>query len=248
MSYILDALRRAEAQREQGHVPGLHAQPLPTATTDTKPRRWPIAIAALTAWLALMGAFLLWNQQRPAMPGASPVTQSAPPSAPAAPTPVPPASASLPFVIGGAAAPAAVPAPVPVPAPAPPVVREPVKPPPPAAVAPSPKPTVAAVAAAPTPAAVTTAPPATEKPPAPAGPDATRIYTTAELPEDIRRDLPKLAVSGSVYSSNPAQRMLVLNGQVVQEGGSPGADVVLEQIRPKSAVLRFRGYRYSLDF
>jgi general secretion pathway protein B len=70
----------------------------------------------------------------------------------------------------------------------------------------------------------------------------------AELPEDIRRDLPKLVVSGSVYSSNPAQRMLVLNGLVVQEGGTPHNDVVLEQIRPKSAVLLFKGYRYKLDF
>ena len=32
MSYILDALRRADAERERGNVPGLHAQPMPAVT------------------------------------------------------------------------------------------------------------------------------------------------------------------------------------------------------------------------
>ncbi len=34
MSYILDALRRADAERERGAVPGLHAQALPAAGDD----------------------------------------------------------------------------------------------------------------------------------------------------------------------------------------------------------------------
>ena len=32
MSYILDALKRAEAERERGAVPGLHSQPLVRST------------------------------------------------------------------------------------------------------------------------------------------------------------------------------------------------------------------------
>jgi general secretion pathway protein B len=42
----------------------------------------------------------------------------------------------------------------------------------------------------------------------------------ADLPEDIRRTVPKLVVSGSVYSSNPAQRILIVNGQVLNEGAT----------------------------
>ena len=34
MSYILDALRRADAERERGAVPGLHAQPVPPVSAD----------------------------------------------------------------------------------------------------------------------------------------------------------------------------------------------------------------------
>lgn len=69
-----------------------------------------------------------------------------------------------------------------------------------------------------------------------------------ELPEDIRRDVPKLAVSGSVYSDNPSQRMLILNGLVVNEGNSLAPDLMLESIGPRSAVLRFRGTQFRLDY
>ena len=203
-------------------------------------------------------------------PGAGPT--------PAAPTPASVASAPSPFVTGAvggvaATAPALPPQPAP-PIAAKPIAAPAVKPQSPPAPAPVPllataPPTVKASAPAssgtaapapatktstlPVPAPVPVPVPAPVPVPVPAVPTSTaaepsRIYTQAELPEDVRRDLPKLAVTGSVYSSNPAQRMLVLNGQVMQEGGSPGGDVVLEQIRPKSAVLRFRGYRYSLDF
>ena len=42
--------------------------------------------------------------------------------------------------------------------------------------------------------------------------------------------------------------MLILNGQVFHENEQPAAEVTLEQIRLKSAVLRFRGYRYELSY
>jgi general secretion pathway protein B len=40
--------------------------------------------------------------------------------------------------------------------------------------------------------------------------------------------------------------MVVLNGQVFQEGNELGAELKLEQIRPKSAVLSIRGQRFEL--
>lgn len=77
-------------------------------------------------------------------------------------------------------------------------------------------------------------------------PPETRVPALAELPEDIRRQLPPLVISGSVYSESPSQRMLIINGQIFREADKPGPDVVIEQIRPKSAVLSFRGTRYSV--
>jgi general secretion pathway protein B len=69
-----------------------------------------------------------------------------------------------------------------------------------------------------------------------------------DLPPATRAGLPRLAVGGAIYSASPADRMVILNGQVFHEGDKPAADTVLEQIRLKSAVLNFRGQRYEITF
>jgi general secretion pathway protein B len=60
--------------------------------------------------------------------------------------------------------------------------------------------------------------------------------------------LPRLVISAGVYSDNPAQRLLIVNGQAVAEGAEPAPGVLLEQIRPRTAVLKYRGYRYSMVY
>src|SRR5262249_51238881 len=77
---------------------------------------------------------------------------------------------------------------------------------------------------------------------------ADRVLALGELPPDVQRELSKLQVSGGVYSENPASRMLVVGGQVVTEGAEAAPGVVVEQIRAKSAVLKFRGYRFSVQY
>jgi general secretion pathway protein B len=81
----------------------------------------------------------------------------------------------------------------------------------------------------------------------PAGP-AERVFAVAELPADVQRELPRLVISGGVFSETAAQRMLIVGGQVVNEGAELAPGLVLEQIRPKIAVLRFRGWRYSVGY
>ncbi|HNW03191.1 MAG TPA: general secretion pathway protein GspB, partial [Burkholderiaceae bacterium] len=63
-----------------------------------------------------------------------------------------------------------------------------------------------------------------------------------------QRDLPKLTISGGTYSSNPAQRLLIVNNQVFLEGGQPAPGVTVEQIRQNAAVLSFKGYRYRVAY
>jgi general secretion pathway protein B len=84
--------------------------------------------------------------------------------------------------------------------------------------------------------------------PLPATAASNRVLSVNELPADVQRELPKLAISGGVYSDNPAQRMLIVNGQVLGEGAEPAPGVLLEQIRAKTAVLRYRGYRYAVAY
>ena len=77
---------------------------------------------------------------------------------------------------------------------------------------------------------------------------AEKVYTIAELPDDIRRQLPNVAVGGSVYSKTPADRILIINGLVLHEGEVIAPDLVLQQIRLKGALLNFKGYRYTIAF
>ena len=103
-----------------------------------------------------------------------------------------------------------------------------------------PAPRARATAQAPTPAGVTAA-----KKPAQPQP-AVRVPLLADLPEDLRRQVPTMAIGGSVYSPQPANRMLVVNGQVFREGSPVAAELQLEQIGPKAAVFSIRGQRFEV--
>jgi general secretion pathway protein B len=57
-----------------------------------------------------------------------------------------------------------------------------------------------------------------------------------------------MSIGGSVYSSQPASRMVIVNGQVLREGSPVAPGVVLEQIDPKSAQFSVRGQRFEVRF
>lgn len=84
-------------------------------------------------------------------------------------------------------------------------------------------------------------------PPVTASPRAPVVVPTAPA-VGLPPDAPKLVITGGVYSNNPAQRMLIVNGQVFNQGADLGAGVTLEEIKPKAAVLTFRGARYSVAY
>jgi general secretion pathway protein B len=61
-------------------------------------------------------------------------------------------------------------------------------------------------------------------------------------------DAPRLVISGSVWSADPARRLLIVNGQPVREGADVGPGVVVEQVQRDAAVLGFRGSTYTVFF
>jgi general secretion pathway protein B len=85
-------------------------------------------------------------------------------------------------------------------------------------------------------------PPATAEPPAP----PQRLPALAELPVELRQQVPALVVGGSVYSPQASARMVVINGQVFQEGNNLAPELKLEQVRPKTAVFSIRGQRFEV--
>ncbi|HSX95291.1 MAG TPA: general secretion pathway protein GspB, partial [Hydrogenophaga sp.] len=63
-----------------------------------------------------------------------------------------------------------------------------------------------------------------------------------------RAALPPLKVSGTTYAENPALRMLIVDGQVLQEGQDIAPGLRLESIGPRSAVIVHQGQRLRLPY
>ncbi len=219
MSYILDALKRAESERSRGAVPNLHAQPGLSGDGDAGG-----SVALLRAALAVALAVLLlaavawwWMSGEGAQPPAA--------TADAMPSMSPPAV----LVAPPAAAPIVPPAASPI-TPSATVSSKPV-----------PLPWMAQKAAP-----LPVAPPARAE--AAAASASERVYTLKELPDNIRSSLPVLTVGGATYSDNAASRMLIVNGNLFHEGDKLTPELTLRQIKLRAAVLSFRGYRYSISY
>jgi len=225
MSYILDALRRAESERGRGAVPGLHTQAPAAGRAAAAGRPGPVNLWAGVALSVLAVAALAaggtwWFLQRQA-PAGERVVVAAPAPAAVAPTPAPAVASVAP------AAPAPIPAPRPVDKrPAPPPRERPAAP---VAAPPAPR----ASAAAEPPGQSTAQEPAV-------------VFAQGDLPDAVRAQLPALKVTGATHSNNPAYRMAIVNGQVLHEGEQAAPGLLLERIEPGRTVWSFRGYRYAV--
>ncbi len=236
MSYILDALKRADAERTRGAVPGLHARQLPgsgyIAPMHTRHPVW-----LLTAGAALLAAVAvglwLWRTppeapRRPEPLAAAPVAPAAKPlpmATQAARHPPPPTQPAVTAKAQGSSQNAAGQAVLP-----PPMGTSPAR--------------NAATTAA-NPAAATTAAPAVATSVAPpAAPVATPLLS--ELPDTLRSQVPALTITGTVYAEDPKQRLLLVNNQVLPQGSVVAPELTLEDIRPRSSVFNFRGTRFRV--
>lgn len=244
MSYVLDALRRADAERQRGALPGLQSQPQAPAAAGAGPRSttaFALMGAGAVGLLAIGAALAWWLLKAPDAP-APVATTTRPPAvlalpAPVAPVPAPSAPNTAPANPATPATAALPPEPIPMPDP---VAKADTASPPKAA---------ASAVAAPLPAANTAAArgPAASAATAPP-PAAERLPTLAELPEALRRQIPALQPGGAMDSPQPSARLLIVNGQPFREGDQLAPGLTLLQIRLRSAVLDFRGTRFELRY
>jgi len=265
MSYILEALRRAETERERKRrVPGVHAQPVPAPTPEQpglrRSKAWLWVVIGVSAGVLLP---LLWRSW-----ANDPTSEeTAGTHATAAGSVTPQGGVGIDAPPAGAPPTAAEPSPSNPPAAAAPVAPE--RPPAPRATQTAPKAGATAKAGTATPPEATTRAPNAATPAASAAtPDSAlpsratkpvppaaaasapepRLRSLTELPDDLRRAVPALAFGGSVYSEIAAQRMVIFNGQVLREGDAVTDELLLEQIRAHSAVMRLRGQRFEIAF
>jgi general secretion pathway protein B len=235
MSYILEALKKAQAERQLGGAPTIHtAAPVHAAPRTTAANRKPLLIGLAGGVLIASAAAIVAWQQR-GTPGAevrAPAHDSAPPAA-AAPAPlrvvIEPAAPQPARVAGKAAEPAR------------PVQRA-------ATPARASHPSTPVRQDAPQPVREAYAPAPVPNPAPAAAPAGDNVRTLAELPESIQREVPRVAVGGYIYSSNPADRLLLVDKMLRHEGEQLAPGLVLEKLLPKGAVMNYKGYRYRVAY
>ncbi|MBA5637010.1 general secretion pathway protein GspB [Duganella sp. LX20W] len=261
MSYILEALKKAQAERQLGDVPTIHAPAIAAAPAGGAGlRNKPLVLALAALGLVTAGLLALVLRPTPPVPAAAPPVAKlpvvTPPSVAQVPvsSPVPAAVAPVPAPVSSpvpmAAAPAPAPLPVPIAAaPAPAAVPQASAPPPLAVVAPAlseavvphhraGKPDKVAEAAPSAAVAATPAPPAQDE----------AIQNLRDLPEPIQRAIPPITMGGYMYSRNPADRLLLIDKVLRHEGEEVAPGLVLDKLLPKAAVFTFKGYRYRVPY
>ena len=240
MSYILDALKKAEAQRKLGTVPSIHSDasgrvPIIAGPHAGISRLWAVPaavllVAGVLAWFAPWQAALpppvkILPQEQPAPPQVAAVQAAAAVVKPSVETrPANDMSAEKPVE-----KPVDKPAPLPAAAPA---ERS-------AKTEPLPSKPIREIKAdkPPTPIAAAPASPPKKEPP-----------MLHELPENIQREMPALTIGGYLYAANPSARSIVINNKFLREGDEAAPGIILETLLPKEAVLSYRGYRYRLSY
>jgi general secretion pathway protein B len=221
MSYILDALKKAEAERRQETLSDLLIPPLPTPAAS---RFAPSATKRLTAWsgvaalaAALTGVIWLdpWHVWR--LP---PVT---------APLPTPEASAAIEADVQS----------VPEsPPPASPLQQEP-------ALLPPPDPALLERSQQ---RKKKSPPAAVPSRTAPAARPGGQQASLDELPPSVRAELPPLRVSGHIYSETPDTRSVLVDRQLLGEGDQVVPGLQIERIMPDRMILAYKGYRIRIPF
>jgi general secretion pathway protein B len=244
MSFILDALKKSESERQRQSGPGVFQPRI------ASPRaRFPLWAIALGLLLGVNLLVLLWVMTRP---DPAPKTGAAAPAAAA----TAPASAAAPAA--GSAPVAAVPAAAPVAAAGtrfnPPLIVDPAlgedggespgttpaaSPPPPGAAF-NPNDYVPAQPGPPQ----ATANPTIANTPAAATAGVPSNYATREALVARGQNVPEVALSLHVYDADPARRFVFVNGQRGRDGETLPNGLRIEQILPEGAVLSWNGNRF----
>ena len=239
MSYILDALKKSDQQRQRGATPTLQAAHLDVAV----PKR-PLLIhyglfaAVLLVTGIMIGWLRPWQAERrppaPAHPGTEtaaakapmPISQQAPaPLTAAAPSSVPPemSGKTTQRIPADERARTAVPT------------------------------TAALQPGQPAPASSATPGSGTSATAAPIAHDSAALAGAAqqqkalrmdELPVQIQREIPPMTVQLHAYSNLPGERIVYINSTKLREGDSLVPGLMLEQITPDGMIFSYKGYRF----
>jgi general secretion pathway protein B len=74
-----------------------------------------------------------------------------------------------------------------------------------------------------------------------------KVYNLKDLPLSIQQGLPDFNISVAIYSNDPASRMVKINGQLMREGQHLIKGLKLEEITPDGVIFSYRNYRFRVE-
>jgi hypothetical protein len=83
-------------------------------------------------------------------------------------------------------------------------------------------------------------------PAAPAAPDPAAPDVPNELPAAFRDAVSQLRLQALVYSDDPQERRVFINGRGFSEGQRVDGGILIEEIRDEGVVLSYEGHRHVL--
>ena len=230
MSYILDALKKSDQQRQRGTTPTLpSAQATVSAPKQSSYVHYGVLAAVLLCAGIAIGWLYPWQEEQPTH-AAEPLAArpAIPDTNQVSPTPHPDQVAmadkpeqKLPVPSPAPAAPAILPK-----EPAIPVVAEQEQ------KLPVPSPAPAAPAIAPKEPAI----PITAE---------QKAMPLSELPLAIQQELPALKIQLHSYSNKSVNSIVSINSRMLKEGESLAPGLKLEKITPDGVILSYKGYRFQ---
>jgi len=228
MSYILEALKRAEAERQSGVAqagslaPGFAGAARGLPASRIQHRVW-VAAAILVVVLAGAAWFTVPGNPPPAAaPAVQPVSSAVPPATAILPRGANQVATAPPAIAAAAEPAAAVPLSTPVQQQETPAKKKTGKKQPPSSSNGSTR-TSDDI-------------------------DDAQVATLHDLPEQLRSELPSLAVGGYIYSANRADRSVLINKRLLREGDEIAPGLLLERMKPEGMILNYKGYRYRASY
>jgi general secretion pathway protein B len=240
MSYILDALNKADQQRQRGTTPTLQSAQVLTASREPR-RQWVYAAlaTALAAAAFAIGSLRPWQTELASVP--IPAAAAQPDATPRASTPPIPTA-----VIVSAGEPRSrIEAPAREASTQKPVTLASIER---SRAVPSHSPALEA-AAAPVPQAAEPAAPTRRSAERSAAARTAKaaddeVPALAELPASLRSELPAMAISVHAYFPASKDRLVSVNGKLLHEGDGLTSDLVLEKITPDGMIFSYKGTRF----
>ena len=234
MSYILDALRKSEQERQRGQVPDIYNPSEKQASPERKRNIWPLVTAGIVVInLGVVGYLLLGKDKTPsnqplAVEAASPKPALKPPAQPAVSQNAGGANLSGQSLSGQNPGSSSLGN---QPAPTQPASTQPV-----AASRPVPQPSQPATRLA----------PAASEPSSPL-PNVAYMPRLEELSSADRAGIPDMNFSSHMYSSHPRFRSIIINGRRLKEGQFYDSDLQVREITEAGVIMSKGPVLFEVD-